>query len=98
MNRFEFDGVIASIEEHTSKAGKQYWVVGINGDSVTVPFTVFTPPPKQGLMVHVSGKLGSYNGFGKLENARIEATGGSGLTEAQPEIEPESVANGDLPF
>lgn len=98
INRWELTGTVDAIDTKTSKSGKDYWKVMIGNGEKQIPIVVFSPPPAVGTEVKVTGKIGAYMDNAKLENARLEATGGSGLKEAQPETEPESVANGDLPF
>lgn len=97
-NRWELTGIIDAIETKTSKSGKDYWKVIIGTAEKQIPIVVFNPPPPVGTEVKATGKIGAYMDNAKLENARLEATGGSGLKEAQSETEPDSVANGDLPF
>lgn len=105
-NRFEFDGRIGSVEDRQSKSGKPYFIVTVEGDDVGVPFTVFQPPPGEGIMVKVVGQLGSYNGYAKLEHCKIEVAGGSGISDLSehrlaPKKKPKQVEitdDGDLPF
>lgn len=98
INRWELSGSIENIETKTSKAGKDYWKVTIESGESHIPVVVFSPPPPAGTEVKVTGRIGAYMDNAKLENARLEATGGSGLKDAAPVDVPETVADGSLPF
>lgn len=97
-NRFEFDGVIGAVEKRESKSGKPYWIIDVSGDDATVPFTLFTPPPAAGLAVRVTGKLGAYNGYAKLEQAKIDVAGGGLKTAAPVPVGDDNAGDDSLPF
>lgn len=74
-NHFAFEGQLSGIDERQSKSGKSYWVATISCEDVDIPVTVFSPPPAVGLHVQAVGKIGSFNGWAKLENCRLTPCG-----------------------